>query len=376
MASGPGAAGQITQFSRQAHWLTERPNPVYSGFLKWTFRWIPLVMRLYRAKLYYDMEKDFVGFDTETGAQVRSGWSKEASDYIRRAAPEKYLDFLVPKTEVGCKRRVNDTGYLDCLHQDNVELVYEDRIKEIVEDGVLTEAGRLVKADAIILAHGFETQTPLAPMEIYGEKGVSINEHVSWAPCLYSYTSLIVLQWNQVSEGAPSSYLGTCLSGFPNFYIMMGPNTLSGHLSVIYTTECQINFAIRLIKPIMRAISASRSILPSFRSSTDVGVITAAAEKRDIDTTQEKARKLVWASGCTSWFIHYGSNRNTIMYPDWQFKFWLRSVFIAWNDHSYTKSRALSETRKSTIGGGVLLGTAATAAAALGAFYLRDFRLR
>lgn len=178
MSEGPNAVKKITQFSRQAHWLSERPNPEYSAFFKWSMRYIPLAMKTYRAWLYWSMERDFSGFDVNTGATIRSGWSKTAEDYIRANAPAKYRDFLVPKTEIGCKRRVNDTDYLACLHRENVELVYEDAIEEIVPSGVRTRAGRLVNADAIVLAHGFETQTHLAPMEIVGENGVAINDHV------------------------------------------------------------------------------------------------------------------------------------------------------------------------------------------------------
>lgn len=178
MASGPKAAKKITQFSHQAHWLAERPNPKYSEFFKWTMKWVPLVMRVYRAYIYWVQERDFKGFDIETGAEIRQGWSKDAAEYIRRNAPAEYRDFLVPKTEIGCKRRVNDTNYLACLHQDSVELIYEDSISEIVESGVRTQSGRFMAADAIILANGFETQKPLAPMEILGENGISINDHV------------------------------------------------------------------------------------------------------------------------------------------------------------------------------------------------------
>ncbi|KAM4065481.1 pyridine nucleotide-disulfide oxidoreductase [Hirsutella rhossiliensis] len=83
MSDGRGAAKKITQFGRQAHWLAERPNPKYSALFKWTMKWVPLAMRLYRAKLYWEKEKDFRGFDVETGAETRREWSKEAADYIR-----------------------------------------------------------------------------------------------------------------------------------------------------------------------------------------------------------------------------------------------------------------------------------------------------
>ncbi|PCD42158.1 hypothetical protein AU210_004692 [Fusarium oxysporum f. sp. radicis-cucumerinum] len=338
ISSGDGAVKKATQFARQAHWLAERPNPTYSATFKWTMRWIPFAMRLYRAWLYYLKEQDFAGFRIAEGFQIRNQWAKDTADYIRRTAPTKYLDFLVPKTEVGCKRRVNDTDYLACLHRDNVELVYDDPIQKVEAKGVRTSSGRVVTADAIVLAHGFETQKPLYPMKIFGKDGVSINEH-----------------WNQVSEGAASSYFGTCLSEFPNFFIMMGPNTLSGHLSVIYTTECQINYTMRVLKPVLTG-------------KADIVEVTPEAEKKDIDRVQEKAKRLVWATGCTSWFIDEKTNRNTIMFPDWQFKFWLRSVFVAWNDLEYRHVSTNKPVKTSRVSFSLL---AVAGLVGLGSFYLQ-----
>lgn len=162
-------------------------------------------------------------------------------------------------------------------------------------------------------------------------------------------------QWDDVSEGASSAYFGTCVSGFPNFFVMMGPNTLSGHLSVIYTTECQINFTMRVISPVMKALRNSRSILPTICIAPDIIEVKADAEQRDIATVQEKAKELVWATGCTSWFIEATTGRNTIMYPDWQYRFWLRSIFIAWNDLAYRKSKHAVVAGKQGVGASTLV---------------------
>ncbi|KXH41055.1 hypothetical protein CNYM01_04570, partial [Colletotrichum nymphaeae SA-01] len=341
LSEGNEAAKKVTQFSRQSHWLAERPNPKYSELFKWTMRWVPFAMRAYRAVLYWEKEKGFKGFDIVSGKEIRRGWTEEAAAYIRTKSPAKYRDFLVPKTEIGCKRRVNDTGYLASLHRANVELIHDDPITEIVEDGVYTSSGRYVFADAIVLAIGFETHKVLSPMEILGKDGMSINKH-----------------WERVSDGAPSSYFGTCLSGFPNFFVLMGPNTLSGHLSVIYTTECQINFVIRVISPILKAMHSCRSLFPVIGRLDDVVEVKPEAEMRDINKTQEKARSLIWATGCTSWFIDPETNRNTIMFPDWQYKFWLRSVFVSWKDLAYSASAVIAKGEQ--VGGGSGLGILVT----------------
>lgn len=143
-------------------------------------RYMPFAMRLYRFYLYAMMEKDFFGFYQESGGQVREDLKRTRIEYLKRTAPEKYHDALTPRTEIGCKRKVEDTGYLECLHRENVELVHSDGIEEITETGVRTQSGREIHADAIILATGFQTQQLLHPMEIIGEQGITLNQHVCW----------------------------------------------------------------------------------------------------------------------------------------------------------------------------------------------------
>lgn len=122
---------------------------------------------------------------------------------------------------------------------------------------------------------------------------------------------------------------------------MMGPNTASGHGYVTYTTECQINFTMRVIKPIMKALKAQRSYLPVLGQKADIVHVKSDAERADIDTVQEKTMKLVWSSGCSSWALD-SQGRNTTMYPDFQYRYWLRSIFILWGDFELSKSGPMS----------------------------------
>jgi cation diffusion facilitator CzcD-associated flavoprotein CzcO len=179
MASPPNPVRKITQFARQAQYLSERENPVYSPAFKAAMRYIPLAMRLYRFKHYYDMERDYAGFDIDTGRSIRQSLAKENEAYVKRVAPQKYWDALIPKTEIGCKRKVLDTEYLSSLWKDNVELISDDPVEKITSTGVVTQSGRNISADAIILAIGFATQQMLSPMEIVGKEGLKLNDHVS-----------------------------------------------------------------------------------------------------------------------------------------------------------------------------------------------------
>lgn len=179
MANPPNPVRRITQFARQAQYLSERENPVYSPAFKATMRYVPLAMRLYRFKHYYDMERDYAGFNIETGRPIRQSLAQENEAYVKKTAPPKYWDALIPKTEIGCKRKVLDTEYLKSLWKENVELVSNDPAERITETGVVTKSGREIAADAIVLAIGFATQQMLCPMEIVGRDGLKLNDYVS-----------------------------------------------------------------------------------------------------------------------------------------------------------------------------------------------------
>ena len=118
----------------------------------------------------------------------------------------------------------------------------------------------------------------------------------------------------------------------------MGPNTVTGHLSVIYTVECQINFTLRLLAPIIRSLPSysARSFVPSFLvSPTPTVEVRLDAARRDSQWTQCEAKKLVWASGCVNWAVDAKTGMNNMMYPDWQYWYWFRSVFIKKEDFIY-----------------------------------------
>lgn len=87
---------------------------------------------------------------------------------------------------------------------------------------------------------------------------------------------------------------------------MMGPNTVTGHLSVIYTVECQINFTLRLLSPVLKSLPSyrSKSFIPRFLAPTLATVeVKPEAALADSTWTQTEAKKLVWSSGCVNWAI-------------------------------------------------------------------------
>lgn len=129
----------------------------------------------------------------------------------------------------------------------------------------------------------------------------------------------------------------------------MGPNTVTGHLSVIYTIECQINFVLRLIEPIIKSKGPKLLRSPTI-TSVDVKKPSAV---RDSNWMQDRLKKLVWSSGCTSWALDPKTGLNIAMYPQYQFMFWLRSVFIPSGDfeYEYRDKKGLTKKKSLAIGG-------------------------
>ncbi|KAG9256363.1 uncharacterized protein F5Z01DRAFT_618526 [Emericellopsis atlantica] len=306
-------AKKVVQVARQPHWLLERPNPKYSSAFKAVMRYVPGAMKMLRAKIYADLEAEWLMFDNKTGIAARERLSKDSKAYIRKAAPPQYVDALIPKFEVGCKRRVFDTGFLACLHQDNVELVHDDAVERLTKDSAIFRSGREIHIDAVVLATGFQTTTLLSNLNIIGRDGISIHDH-----------------WQVQNEGLPQAYYGTCVAGFPNFFIMMGPNTVNGHLSVIFSSECQINFALNMLHPILK-----NSQRGGARQVSAVEV-TQSAENEENRWIQDRARNLVWSSGCTNWYVEPKSGKNLMVYPEWQWHFWLRSFVVDYSKFVYT----------------------------------------
>lgn len=296
-------AKQVRQFVRSMHYLMPNPDFCYSERAKKRFARFPMIMALYRIMLAGAMDFAFIMFFINgLGGALRGKYQERIKNYITKRCPEKYRSIIVPDFKIGCKRRVMDTGYLDCLHKDNMD-VTRDGIVEIKEHTVVTKSGQEYPADVICLANGFKVGKFI--IEIRGRGGETLDEH--WA-----------------ANGGPQAYFSTCLSNFPNMFISMGPNSGTGHYSYIFTAECQNNFIIELLRQIIPADDATarpRTIEVSRRAElADMAWIGSATERIIMGKN----------GGCKSWYTT--GDRNTALYPHYQTHFRLRSEWIRWQD--------------------------------------------
>jgi cation diffusion facilitator CzcD-associated flavoprotein CzcO len=180
---------------------------------------------------------------------------------------------VTPSDEIGCKRLMLTDEWYPTLARPNVELV-TDAIVEVTPRGIRTGDGRERAADVIVLATGFKTHGFVAPMEILGAGGRTLAE-----------------EWAQV----PRAYLGMSVAGFPNMFLLYGPNTNGGTGSVIYTIEAGMNHVLAALAEL------------SAGDARRIEVRRAAAERFDREL-RDALRSTVWHTGCTNWYVDAQGN--------------------------------------------------------------------
>jgi cation diffusion facilitator CzcD-associated flavoprotein CzcO len=259
-------AKQVTILQRSANWVVPRGDYAYSERAKRFFRRFPALARLYRWYFYWQLEKNFMAFAGE-GFWARF-FQKGASLYLRASIPDPELRRkLTPDYRVGCKRILIDDDFYPSLMRPNVA-VETHPIQQIERDGVRTADGVLHPADVLVLATGFQATSFLAPIQIEGLGGKKL-EH-AW-------------------QGGAEAHLGLTVAGFPNFFMMYGPNTNLGHNSIIFMIECQVRYAVQCVLEIARHglvwLDVRSDVMASFNA----------------DVQRELART-AWAAGCKSWY--------------------------------------------------------------------------
>ncbi len=293
----PHNAKSVTQVMRSPPWVIPRPGPMMgsiseSTWEKWTpviFPKFPFLARIYRTFLFSLAELDFqlIFTDKEIAAKTRKKQEAALIRHMKKVVPEKYHEILTPDYGVGCKRRIFDAFWLESLNDPKIDLTTQP-VTSLQPKGVTLGPGRAypnpedttskaptdekhLPADAIILANGFELTTWLSPLRVIGKDGAVMQE-----------------VWD--SRGGPQAYMGNAMDGFPNFFIIFGPNTATGHSSVILASENMVEYSLKFIRKIL---------------NHDVDTFDVKKEK-EIEWTnmiQEKLKGTVWHSGgCHSWY--------------------------------------------------------------------------
>ncbi len=206
-------AERVTVFQRTPPWMVPKDDRPYSATELAQFRRNPLAVYRTRWQIW-----KFQHDNTATMADdpVVAARSSIATSFLERTVSDARLrDALTPDYPFRCKRVLLGDDYYRALQQDHVELV-TDPIDRVTETSVITAAGARVDVDALVLATGFETSHYLSGIEVVGAGGRRLHEH-----------------WGT----DPSAYLGVAVAGFPNFFMLYGPNTNQGGNSIVYILE-------------------------------------------------------------------------------------------------------------------------------------------
>jgi cation diffusion facilitator CzcD-associated flavoprotein CzcO len=262
----------VDVYQRSPGWTIPKLDYAYSARAQRLFERFPVLQRLDRAAIFAFME---LGAAAMTGRR----WLLPPARALARRQITKAIDDpelrakVTPRDEIGCKRLMLTDDWYPTLTRPNVELV-ADRIAEVTPTGVRTEDGLERAADVLVLATGFKSHGFVAPMGITGAGGRTLAQ--AWAP-------------------VARAYLGMSVPGFPNLFLLYGPNTNGGTGSVIYTIEAGMGHVIAALDELARA------------GARTIEVRHEAAEAFDRELRAALAGT-VWHSGCTNWYVDEDGN--------------------------------------------------------------------
>jgi hypothetical protein len=246
---------------------------------------------------------------------------------MKETVPEKYHEMMTPDYGVGCKRRIFDKRWLKGLNDPKIELTTMP-LTRLTESGVILGPGatypknateedypeREVPADVIVLANGFDTTRWLHPLRVEGMGGKGLVQLME-------------------ERGGAQAYLGTAMDGFKNFFLIFGPNTATGHSSVVMASENMVNHSLNFI----------RMVLNGEASTVEVNKEAEIAYTTEIQTA---LKDTVWQSGCSSWY-YTKDGWNSTVYPYTQIDFWRRCTFPNYNDWNITyTSKGIAKIRR------------------------------
>jgi cation diffusion facilitator CzcD-associated flavoprotein CzcO len=272
--------GKLHLFQRTPPWIVPRLDFAFSDKWKRRFRRIPLTRWALRQYIFWRQEFRVLGFLGHESLRKKAE-AIALRHLARRIKDHKVREELTPKYQLGCKRVLVSDDFYPALNRPNVELV-TDAITEVREHGIVTKDGVERPIDVLIYGTGFRATEPLIGCRVVGRSGVEI--HDAWGRRM-------------------TAYLGVTVAGFPNFFILLGPNTGLGHNSVVLMIEAQVRYAMKCLK-LMK------------RRKQRVIEVRAESQKRFVDEIYRRMGGTVWQSGgCQSWYQDQSTGEITTLWP-------------------------------------------------------------
>ncbi|MFC4058172.1 flavin-containing monooxygenase [Planomonospora corallina] len=289
-------AAHLTVYQRTAPWIQPKPDFALPERAKRLLE-LPGAARALRGAIYWALETRAVGFAVDPRLmRVHEALARRHLE--RQVADPELRAKLTPDYTIGCKRILLSSDYYPALTRENVDLV-TDRITEIREDSVVDATGRRTGADVIVYGTGFKVVDALNEQHITGRGGLKIQD--AW-------------------QDGVEAYHGVTVSGFPNLFFLLGPNTGLGHNSVVFMIESQVHYVLECLRLLSRSRARALDVRPG-------------AQRAFNDRLQRRLSALVWnEGGCRSWYLdERGVNRTT--WPGFTFEYWARTRRVKPGDY-------------------------------------------
>lgn len=291
-------AAQTFLFQRTAPWVLPRPDRSISEVEQRVFATLPIIQRSVRNSIYGWLELRALGFTRYPKILQIAEWLGKKN--IERQIKDPTLRKKVtPNFRAGCKRILMSNDYYSALERPGVELL--SGLSEIRERSVVSSDGVEREVDAIIYGTGFRVTDLLTPLQILGRDGVDLND--TWARGM-------------------EAYLGTQIAGFPNFFMLLGPNTGLGHNSMVFMIEAQVHYMLQCVQAAEERGARAVEIKPQIQQSFNISL-------------QRRLERTIWASGCKSWYLDT-EGKNRTLWPGFTAEYWLKTRKIEPLAHTFS----------------------------------------
>lgn len=272
-------ARSMVLFQRSVNYVIPKPDRAFRAWERWILAHVPAAEKLYRESIYWRFEWRFnmMRKGSRLGALLQRGFSRRVSRLADEHLPR---EALVPDYSPGCRRILIANDWYPTLALDSVQVVC-DPVERITAAGVVA-GGVEHPADVLIFGTGFRTTEFLTPMRVTGSGGVALDE-----------------VWR---DGA-KALLGLSVPGFPNFFMLYGPNTNLGHNSILFMVEQQVRYILELIDTLVLDGVATVEVAPQ-------------AMDRFEEEIEAATRRTVWDEDCASWYKNE-AGRITNNWPDY-----------------------------------------------------------
>lgn len=292
-------AEQVYSVQRSPTWVLPKPDRPYTARERWVFAHVPFAKKLYRTRLWLRSEANIAVI--ENGSDKTREFTTAALNLLENTVADPQLRTqLTPDHPLGCKRLVFSPDFIDTLTRPNVEVI-SSPARALRARSLVTSDGRELDVDVVVCATGYAAADYLGEIDVVGEGGARL--HDVW------------------SDGA-YAYLGMAVPGFPNFFMLYGPNTNVGSNSVIFVLEAQARYVVRALKHMRR-----------HRKS--YVVVSTGAMETFLASIDKWMQGTVWLTRCSSYF-RAPSGRVVTQWPRSARAFWSMTRRFRSADYVFT----------------------------------------